>query len=103
MKVIRDFASPIQAKVIRQVGVPPSTQARADRIAVVSKWATCPTPCTPASVRPAQKIQPDRVRRDLGQRLFQRGLHGANAGLLRLPTPEQVPVILNAQRYPHLC
>ena len=34
----------------------PRTQAFSGREAVVSKWTTCESACTPASVRPAQTV-----------------------------------------------
>jgi hypothetical protein len=40
--------------------------------------------------------QTDRMIRNLGQRLFQSGLHGSHPGRLRLPTPKGRAIVLDA-------
>ena len=81
----------------------PKVHAASLRSAVVSKCTTCPVPCTPASVRPAQKTVMgsfatwDGFVRHLRERLFQLLLHTAD---FILPLPAVIPtaVVLNAQR-----
>jgi len=54
MEVRRDLAGPLKRNGRRQAGVGPQYPGARSAHGSVSKWITCPTAWTPASVRPAQ-------------------------------------------------
>ena len=59
----------------------------------ISQWATCPSACTPASVRPGA-MDPNLFAADRLDRVFQRALHGRSV-VLDLPAAERAAVIFD--------